>query len=146
MTRLAASLCCLLALSAHAQPIAPPPIAARAYYLVDLLGGQVLAAQSADDRFEPASLTKLMTAYVVFRAIRDKKLDTARVVTVSERAWKPEGSRMFIEPRKPVAVSDLLRGMIIQSGNDAAIALAEATAGSEEAFVQLMNQIGRAHV
>jgi D-alanyl-D-alanine carboxypeptidase (penicillin-binding protein 5/6) len=140
MIRLAALLATLAVFCTHAQPLASPPIAARAYYLVDLLSGQVLAAQSADDRFDPASLTKLMTAYVVFGAIRDKKLDTAHMVTVSERAWKPEGSRMFIEPRKPVAVSDLLRGMIIQSGNDAAIALAEATAGSEEAFVQIMNR------
>ena len=140
MTRLAALLASFCILCVHAQPLSAPPIAARAYYLVDLLSGKELAAQSADDRFEPASLTKLMTAYVAFSAIRDRKLDTAHMVTVSARAWKPEGSRMFIEPRKPVSVSDLLHGMIIQSGNDAAIALAETVAGTEEAFVQLMNR------
>jgi D-alanyl-D-alanine carboxypeptidase (penicillin-binding protein 5/6) len=145
MKRLAAlALVFALALSAHAGPLlTPPPVAARAYYLLDTLSGQTLATQSEEDRFEPASLTKLMTAYIVFSAVRDKKLDPAQVATVSERAWRAGGSRMFIEPRRPVTVADLMRGMIVQSGNDATIALAEAVAGTEEAFAQLMNREGK---
>ena len=137
---LALLLALCLPLAAFAQALTPPPVAARAYYLLDTLSGQALAAQSAEDRFEPASLTKLMTAYLVFSAIRDRKLDPAATVPVSEKAWKAGGSRMFIEPRKPVTVADLLRGMIVQSGNDATIALAEAVAGTEETFAQLMNR------
>jgi D-alanyl-D-alanine carboxypeptidase (penicillin-binding protein 5/6) len=133
-------LAAFLPLLAAAQTLTPPPVAARAYYLMDTLSEQALAAQAEEDRFEPASLTKLMTAYIVFSALRDKKLDAAQAITVSEKAWKAGGSRMFIEPRKPVAVADLLRGMIVQSGNDATIALAEAVAGSEETFAQLMNR------
>ncbi len=129
-----------LPLAAAAQSLTPPPIAARAYYLLDTLSGQALAAQAEEDRFEPASLTKLMTAYIVFSAIRDRKLDPSKAVPVSEKAWKAGGSRMFIEPRKPVTGADLLRGMIVQSGNDATIALAEAVAGTEETFAQLMNR------
>jgi serine-type D-Ala-D-Ala carboxypeptidase (penicillin-binding protein 5/6) len=125
---------------AHAQAITPPPVAARAFYLLDTLSGHALAAQAEEDRFEPASLTKLMTAYIVFTAIRDGKLDPSRTASVSEKAWKADGSRMFIDPRKPVTVADLLRGMIVQSGNDASIALAEAVAGSEETFAQIMNR------
>ncbi len=141
MKRLAAlALAACLALPALAQQVVAPPIAARAHHLVDALSGRVLAAVADDDRFEPASLTKLMTAYIVFGAIRDRKLDPAAAVPVSERAWKAEGSRMFIEPRKPVTVAELVKGMIIQSGNDATIALAEAVAGSEETFAQLMNR------
>jgi D-alanyl-D-alanine carboxypeptidase (penicillin-binding protein 5/6) len=135
---LAAALC--LPLAAFAQALTPPPVAARAYYLLDTLSGQALAAQAEEDRFEPASLTKLMTAYIVFSAIRDRKLDPAKGATVSEKAWKADGSRMFIEPRKPVSIADLLRGMVVQSGNDASIALAEAVAGTEETFAQLMNR------
>jgi len=133
------------AASAQSQPSspAPPPvIAAKAYLLVDTLSGQTLAAQNADEPREPASLTKLMTAYLVFRAIRNKELLPSQMVNVSEKAWRAEGSRMFIEPRKAVSVDELLRGEIVQSGNDAAIALAEATAGSEEAFVERMNREG----
>ncbi len=129
-----------LPLAAPSQAVTPPPVAARAWYLLDTLSGQALAAQAEEDRFEPASLTKLMTAYLVFAAIRDRKLDPSKPVAVSEKAWKAEGSRMFIEPRKPVTGADLVRGMIVQSGNDATIALAEAVAGSEEAFAQLMNR------
>ncbi len=140
---LALLLALCLPLAAFAQALTPPPVAARAYYLLDTLSGQALAAQSAEDRFEPASLTKLMTAYLVFSAIRDRKLDPAATVPVSEKAWKAGGSRMFIEPRKPVTVADLLRGMIVQSGNDATIALAEAVAGTEETFAQLMNREAR---
>jgi D-alanyl-D-alanine carboxypeptidase (penicillin-binding protein 5/6) len=132
-----------LPFAALAQALTPPPVAARAWYLLDTLSGQALAAQSEEDRFEPASLTKLMSAYLVFSAIRDRKLDPAKIVPVSEKAWKTGGSRMFIDPKKPAAVADLLRGMIVQSGNDATIALAEAVAGTEEAFVQLMNREAR---
>ncbi len=137
---LAVALSVCLPLAAWAQAITAPPVAARAYFLLDTLSGQALAAQAEDDRFEPASLTKLMTAYLVFTAIRDRKLDPAKIPPVSEKAWKADGSRMFIEPRKPAPVADLLRGMIVQSGNDASIALAEAVAGTEEAFAQLMNR------
>jgi D-alanyl-D-alanine carboxypeptidase (penicillin-binding protein 5/6) len=132
------------ALAAWAQPVNVPPIAVKAYIVIDVLSGQALAAASENDRFDPASLTKLMTGYVVFGALRERKLDPAQSVAVSENAAKADGSRMFLTPGKPVAVADLLRGMIVQSGNDAAIALAEAVAGSEEAFVAEMNrQAGR---
>jgi D-alanyl-D-alanine carboxypeptidase (penicillin-binding protein 5/6) len=106
----------------------------------DLSSGQVLAAQRADERVEPASLTKLMTAYLVFAALRDKKLTPEQQINVSERAWRVAGSRMFIQPHRPVSVDELIRGMVVQSGNDACIALAEAVAGSEEAFAQMMNR------
>lgn len=121
------------------QTLTPPPIAARAYYLLDTLSGQMLAAASENDRFEPASLTKMMTAYLAFAAVRDHKLDLAQEVKVSPRAAKAAGARMFATPNQPVAVQDLLRAMVVQSANDAAIALAEAVAGSEEAFVERMN-------
>jgi D-alanyl-D-alanine carboxypeptidase (penicillin-binding protein 5/6) len=120
--------------------VPPPPIAAKAYVLVDALSGQTLIAQSADEPREPASLTKLMTAYVVFKALNDKEVTGSQMVNVSQKAWRAEGSRMFIEPKKAVSVDELLRGEIVQSGNDAAIALAEAVAGSEEAFVERMNR------
>jgi serine-type D-Ala-D-Ala carboxypeptidase (penicillin-binding protein 5/6) len=120
--------------------VPPPAIAAKAYVLVDVLSGQTLAAQNADERREPASLTKLMTAYLAFRALKDKELVPSQMVTVSAKAWRAEGSRMFIEPKKAVSVDELLHGMIVQSGNDAAIALAETIAGSEDAFVERMNK------
>jgi D-alanyl-D-alanine carboxypeptidase (penicillin-binding protein 5/6) len=120
--------------------VPPPAIAAKAYFLVDVLSGQPLVAQNANEPREPASLTKLMTAYLTFQALRDKALMPSQMVTVSEKAWRAEGSRMFIEPRKAVSVDELLRGEIVQSGNDAAIALAEAVAGSEQAFVERMNK------
>jgi D-alanyl-D-alanine carboxypeptidase (penicillin-binding protein 5/6) len=120
--------------------IPAPPIAARAYVLFDAGSGQILAQQAASDRFEPASLTKLMTAYLAFQALRDKKLTLTQTLPVSERAWRAEGSRMFIDPKQTPTVEQLLRGMIIQSGNDASIALAEAIAGSEDLFAQLMNK------
>jgi D-alanyl-D-alanine carboxypeptidase (penicillin-binding protein 5/6) len=119
--------------------VPPPAVAAKAYVLVDVLSGQTLVAQNADEPREPASLTKLMTAYIVFGALRDKQLVPSQMVTVSEKAWRAEGSRMFIDPQKAVSVDELLRGEIVQSGNDAAIALAEAVAGSEDAFVARMN-------
>jgi D-alanyl-D-alanine carboxypeptidase (penicillin-binding protein 5/6) len=128
------------ALGACAQSVTAPPIAAKAYIVVDVLSGQTLAAANENDRFDPASLTKLMTGYVVFAALRERKLDPAQSVAVSENASKADGSRMFLAPGKPVAVADLLRGMIVQSGNDASIALAEAIAGSEEAFAAEMNR------
>src|SRR5271157_3456924 len=143
-------LCCLLALSwaaagtyaqtVPAAAVPPPALAAKAYLLLDVLSGQTLVAQNADELREPASLTKLMTAYLVFGALRDKKLMPSQMVTVSDKAWRAEGSRMFIEPKKAVSVDELLHGEIVKSGNDAAIALAGAVAGSEEAFVARMNQ------
>ena len=117
-----------------------PAIEAKAYLLLDVNSGQILASRNAGDRFEPASLTKLMTAYLAFGALKQKSLKPDQVVPVSTRAWKAEGSRMFIEPKKPVTVDELLRGMIIQSGNDASIALAEAIGGNEEVFAQMMNR------
>jgi len=129
-----------LAAAAGAQSPPPPPVIGKAWLVADLSSGQLLAAERVDERFEPASLTKLMTAYVVFAALREKKLALDQRLTVSERAWKAGGSRMFIEPRRPVSVDELIRGMVVQSGNDACIALAEAVAGSEAAFAQLMNR------
>ena len=120
--------------------LAPPSVAASAYVLVDVTSGQTLASMQGDDRRDPASLTKLMTAYLVFDALRKKTITPSQMVPVSTRAWKAPGSRMFIEPRKAVSVDELLRGMIVQSGNDAAIALAELVSGSAEAFVEAMNK------
>ncbi|HET7728930.1 MAG TPA: D-alanyl-D-alanine carboxypeptidase family protein [Usitatibacter sp.] len=140
MKKLLAAVLAWAAMAAPAQPVTPPPIAARAYIVVDALSGQTLAAADEDTRFDPASLTKLMTAYVVFGLMREGRMDPARAVPISEKAWKAEGSRMFVDPKQPVAVEDLLKGMVVQSGNDAAIALAEAAAGTEEAFVALMNR------
>ena len=134
------ALCCLSVL-ARAQTLPQAPtIAAKSWLLLDYSTGQALASYNPDDRVEPASLTKLMTAYVVLGALKEGKLTPTQAVPVSERAWKTPGSRMFIEPKKPVTVDELLRGMIVQSGNDACIALAEAVAGSEEAFAQMMNR------
>ena len=138
--RLLAFLLFLLPAPALADVPAPPPIAAKAWLLYDLTGGRSITSANEHERFEPASLTKLMTAYIAFSALKQKTLSINQVVTVSERAWKAPGSRMFIEPRKPVKVEELLHGMITQSGNDACIALAEAIAGSEDAFAQMMNR------
>ena len=135
------------AASANASDV--PVIAAPAWLVLDTLSGQTLAAQNADALRDPASLTKLMTAYVVFDALRAKKIAPAQMVNVSTKAWKAEGSRMFVEPKTPVSVDDLVHGMIVQSGNDASIALAELVAGSEDAMVARMNQeaarMGLAH-
>ena len=144
-------LCGVLAVSAaagYAQQVSlavppAPALEARAWLLIDFHSGQSLASHNAAERVEPASLTKLMTAYLTFAALRSKTLQPEQTVPVSERATRAEGSRMFIEPRKPVKVDELVRGMIIQSGNDACIALAEAIAGSEEAFVEMMNKQAR---
>jgi D-alanyl-D-alanine carboxypeptidase (penicillin-binding protein 5/6) len=116
-----------------------PSVAAASWVLVDTLSGQTLGAGNADERRDPASLTKLMTAYVAFGAIRSKAITPSQMVQVSQRAWKEEGSRMFIEPRKAVSVDELLHGVIIQSGNDASVAVAELVAGTEDAFVEKMN-------
>ena len=130
----------LAAPGALAQAPAAPEIAARAYLLLDVTSNQILAAKDADMSVEPASLTKLMTAYVVFDALRAKKITLDQTFPVSERAWKMSGSRMFIDPKMQVRVEDLLKGMIVQSGNDATVALAEGVGGSVERFVELMNQ------
>ena len=114
-------------------------IAAKSYMLSDFQSGQILSSENADERIEPASLTKLMTAYVVFSAIKQNRLALDQVVPVSNTAWRMIGSRMFIEPKKPVTVGELIRGMIVQSGNDACIALAEAVSGSEAEFTKAMN-------
>jgi len=127
---------------ALAQSAAAPQIAAAAHLLADVTSGQTLTAANADERRDPASLTKLMTAYVVFGALRAKTIQPSQMVNVSERAWRAEGSRMFIEPKRAVSVDELLHGMIIQSGNDASIALAELVGGSEDAFVARMNAEG----
>ena len=130
----------LFAAFAHAQSPQAPSVIGKAWIVFDVSSGQMLAAEKPDERFEPASLTKLMTAYVVFAALREKKLSPDQRVQISERAWKAGGSRMFVEPKRPVSVDELIRGMVVQSGNDACIALAEAVAGSEEAFALAMNR------
>ncbi|MFV2030735.1 D-alanyl-D-alanine carboxypeptidase family protein [Neisseria sp. S1] len=116
-----------------------PEIAATAFVIKDLQSGQVLAEKGLNDQIEPASLTKLMTAYLAFKALENGTLKPEQMLTVSEKGWKAEGSRMFLEPRKPASVSDLIKGLIVQSGNDAAITLAEAIGGSEEGFADMMN-------
>jgi len=127
--------------SAWAQGLRPQPpeIAARAYLLMDITAGQVLAEQLADQPVEPASLTKLMTAYLVFDALRAGKITLEQTLPVSERAWRMPGSRMFIDPKMQVPVVDLIKGMIVQSGNDATVALAEGVGGSVDNFVRMMN-------
>src|SRR6266571_3975844 len=144
MSRILAA-CLAVPLSCAALPDAPrpPPVTARAWLLLDATSGQPIAGGNPEERIEPASLTKLMTAYLAFAALRGQSLALGQTVPVSERAWRAAGSRMFIEPRKPVTVQELLRGMIVQSGNDACIALAEAVAGSEPAFVARMNREAR---
>ena len=132
-----------LCLQAAAQMPQPPEIAARSYLLLDITANQLLAQKDIDSPVEPASLTKLMTAYLVFDALRSKKIDLKQTMPVSERAWKMPGSRMFIDPKMKVPVEDLIKGMIVQSGNDATMALAEGVGGSLERFVQLMNQQAR---
>ena len=123
-----------------AQSLPPPPeIAARSYMLLDLTANQILASKDLDNPVEPASLTKLMTAYLVFDALRQKKISLRQPLAVSDRAWKMTGSRMFIDPKMKVPVEDLIKGMIVQSGNDATIALAEGVGGTVERFVELMN-------
>jgi D-alanyl-D-alanine carboxypeptidase (penicillin-binding protein 5/6) len=129
---------------AHAQAPQPPEIAARTYMLVDVTANQVLAAKDIDAPVEQASLTKLMTGYLVFDALRAKKVTLDQKLPVSVRAWKMPGSRMFIDPKMQVPVDDLLKGMIVQSGNDATMALAEGVGGTVENFVKLMNDQAQA--
>ena len=144
MKKLLAAFAASLALmsAAVAQTLPPPTIAAKSWILLDSTSGQVIAAQDQNARIEPASLTKVMTAYVTFQALRDKKIDINQMVNVSVRAWKVDASssKMFIDPATPVKINDLLYGLMVQSGNDAAVALAEAVAGDEAAFVELMNR------
>jgi D-alanyl-D-alanine carboxypeptidase (penicillin-binding protein 5/6) len=135
----------LLSLQVQAQVQVPalapvaPEVAARAYLLIDVTANQILASRELDMPVEPASLTKLMTAYLVFDALKTKKVELQQTLTVSERAWKMPGSRMFIDPKMKVPVEDLIKGMVVQSGNDATVALAEGVGGSVERFVQMMN-------
>ncbi len=133
-----------LSMTVAAQPLAPPEIAAKSFLLLDVTANQMLAEKDIDMPVEPASLTKLMTAYLVFDALRAKKIDLKQTLPVSERAWKMGGSRMFIDPKMKVPVEDLIKGMIVQSGNDATVALAEGVGGTVERFVQLMNEQAKA--
>jgi D-alanyl-D-alanine carboxypeptidase (penicillin-binding protein 5/6) len=141
-TRLLATLALWFAAAfAAAQAQVPPPsLAARSWLLVDVTTGQVLAASEPDQRVEPASLTKLMTAYLAFAALKEKRITLEQRPPVSQAAWRAIGSRMFVDPKKPATVDELLHGMIVVSGNDASIILAEAIGGSEEGFAQLMNR------
>ena len=137
----ALSFLALFSLLAQAQQLPPAPaLAGRAWLLLEYGSGQVLVEEKADERVEPASLTKLMTAYLTFSALRQKTLTLEQEVPVSEKAWRTGGSKMFIRVGTSVPVGELIKGMIVQSGNDACIALAEAIAGSEEGFVQMMNR------
>jgi D-alanyl-D-alanine carboxypeptidase (penicillin-binding protein 5/6) len=134
----------VLAVPVFAQTPEPPEIAAKAYLLVDVTATQVLAQRQADAAVEPASLTKLMTAYLVFDALRAKKISLQQSFSVSEAAWKMPGSRMFIDPKMQVPVEDLIKGMIVQSGNDATMALAEGVGGTKAHFVDMMNAQAKA--
>ncbi len=141
------ALLCLIALATSVDAAAaslgvppPPDLAARAYILIDYNSGQVLAESKADQRMEPASLTKLMTSYIIYKEMRDGRIKLSDKVTISEHAWRMGGSRTFVPVGKKVSVEDLLKGMIVQSGNDATVALAEYVGGSEDVFVSLMNQ------
>ena len=124
------------------MPVAPE-VAAKSYLLVDVTANQILASKNIDAPIVPAALTKLMRAYLVFDALKAKKIDLKQTLPVSTRAWKMPGSRMFIDPTMQVPVEDLIKGMIVQSGNDATVALAEGVGGSVERFVQLMNEQGK---
>ena len=129
---------------AAAQAPEPPEVAARSYLLLDVTANQMLAQKDIDNPIEPASLTKLMSAYLVFDALKAKKINLTQTLPVSQRAWKMPGSRMFIDPKMQVPVDDLVKGMIVQSGNDATMALAEGVGGTAEHFVQLMNEQAKA--
>ncbi len=136
----AASFC----IAAAAQVPATPEVAARSFLLLDVTSNQLLAQKDIDAPVEPASLTKLMSAYLVFDALKAKKISLQQAMPVSSRAWKMPGSRMFIDPKMQVPVEDLIKGLIVQSGNDATVALAEGVAGSVERFVELMNEQAKA--
>jgi D-alanyl-D-alanine carboxypeptidase (penicillin-binding protein 5/6) len=137
-------MCAAVASITQAQMPQAPEVAAKAYLLLDVTANQVLASKDPDAAVEPASLTKLMTAYLVFEALKSRKIDLKQTFPVSERAWKMPGSRMFIDPKMQVPVEDLLKGMIVQSGNDATMALAEGVGGSADHFVQMMNDQAKA--
>jgi serine-type D-Ala-D-Ala carboxypeptidase (penicillin-binding protein 5/6) len=141
---LAAAFLALCCLAASAQTPQPPEIAARSFLVMDVTANQLLAGRDMDAPVEPASLTKLMTQYLVFDALRSKKIDLKQALPVSKRAWKMPGSRMFIDPTMQVPVDDLIKGMIVQSGNDATMALAEGVGGTAEHFVDMMNQQAKA--
>ncbi len=149
MPRIPTLIALLLALMVfnHAQaavPIpAPPTIAAGGHLLIDFNSGRILAEKNAGERLEPASLTKIMTAYAVLRELKEGNISLDEQVLVSKKAWRTPGSRMFIEVNKKVSVEKLLKGMVIQSGNDASVALAEHVAGSEKTFANLMNKHAR---
>ena len=129
------------AATTQAAPMPPPPeVAGRSYVLIDHATGRVLAERNADQRVEPASITKLMTAYVAFRALAEGRLKLDERISISERAWRSEGSRTFLNVGDQVPAEVLLQGMIVQSGNDAAVAIAERLAGSEATFAQLMTE------
>lgn len=125
----------------HAEPLPPPPqVPVRGYILMDYESGNILADMKGQERMEPASITKLMTGYVIYKAIKSGKIHLDDKVTITERAWKTAGSKMFVKVGAQVSLEELLMGMVVQSGNDATVALAEHVAGSEETFVKLMNQ------
>ena len=130
--------------AAQAQMPQAPEVAAKAYLLLDVTANQVLASKDPDTVVEPASLTKLMTAYLVFDALKSRKIDLQQTLPVSDRAWKMPGSRMFIDPKMKVPVEDLIKGMIVQSGNDATMALAEGVGGNADRFVEMMNDQAKA--
>jgi D-alanyl-D-alanine carboxypeptidase (penicillin-binding protein 5/6) len=131
----------LVPMLAFAQQLPiPPALAAKSWLLIEVGSGQELASQAADERLEPASLTKLMTAYLTFAALKQGTIKLEQMIPVSEKAWKAQGSRMFIQVNTQVRTDDLIKGMIVQSGNDACVALSEAIAGSEDNFVQMMNR------
>ena len=134
----------IFAVNVSAQVPTPPEVAARSYLLLDITANQILAQKDIDSQVEPASLTKLMTAYLAFDALKAKKVTLTQTFPVSQRAWKMPGSRMFIDPKMQVPVEDLLKGLIVQSGNDAAMALAEGVGGTAEHFVELMNEQAKA--
>ena len=135
---------CVATIAGAQQAPQPPDVAAKAWLLMDVTAGQVLASKDIDAPVEPASLTKLMSAYLVFDALRTKKITLEQTLPVSVHAWKMPGSRMFIDPKMQVPVEDLIKGMIVQSGNDATMALAEGVGGTAERFVQLMNEQAKA--
>jgi D-alanyl-D-alanine carboxypeptidase (penicillin-binding protein 5/6) len=135
----------LLGSCAWAAPVMPdaPRIEARAWLLIDAQSGSILAQQGIDTPIEPASLTKLMTSYLVFDALKSGRLKRDQTLTISEHAWHAEGARMYLDMRKPVKVEDLILGMTVQSANDATLALAEAVAGDEAKFVERMNSTAK---
>jgi len=141
---LAAPLLALLCFAACAQVPQPPELSARNFLVMDVTANQILAGRDIDAPVEPGSLTKLMATYLVFDALRSKKIDLKQVLPVSVRAWKTPGSRMFIDPKMQVPVEDLIKGMVVQSGNDATVALAEGVGATVEHFVELMNQQAKA--